>query len=252
MVSYEQDDWDLHLAAAEMAHNHAVHASTGFSPFYLNYGRHPNLPLDEAVKDANVSNNPTAAERVAGLHAAIEQAKAALQRAQQRQKAYADQHRREVEFKVGDKVLLSTENLRLKDKQRSRKLDHKFIGPFEVRRRVSAVAYELALPSTLAIHPVFHVSKLRVYHSGSSAFPDRASAAPSRPPPEYIDGDGAEVWEVERVVAMREVRRGRAGVRKEFLVKWKGYPEWEMTWEPEAGLKQAKEAVQRFLASRRA
>lgn len=252
MVSYEQDDWDLRLAAAEMAHNHAVHASTTFSPFYLNFGRHPNMPLDEAVKPAHVSNNPEAAGRIAGLHAAIEAAKAALQRAQQRQKSYADEHRREVQFAVGDRVLLSTEHLALKDKQRSRKLDHQFIGPFEVRRCVSAVAYELALPPSMKIHPVFHVSKLRAYRSGSEAFPGRASEPPSRPPPEYIDAEGAEVFEVERVVAQRQVRRGRAAARTEYLVKWKGYPEWEMTWEPAAAMRDAEEAVQQFLASRRA
>ena len=67
-VSYEQDDWDEHLAAAELAHNCAEHASTGFSPYFLNHGHHPQLPLDEAIKSANVSNNPTAAGRIQVLH----------------------------------------------------------------------------------------------------------------------------------------------------------------------------------------
>jgi hypothetical protein len=204
------------------------------------------------VKESNVSSNPTAAERIAGLHAALEKAKESLRRAQQRQKDFADRHRQEVEFKEGDRVLLSTENLRLKDKQRCRKLDRRFIGPFAIKRRVSAVAYELALPPQLAIHPVFHVSKLRVYLSGSPAFPDRESSEPSRPPPEYVHADGVEEYEVERVVAQRRVKRGRGRMRTEYLIKWKGYPDWEMTWEGAEALTNAREAVQEFLASRRA
>ena len=71
-VSYKQDNWDEHLAAAELAYNCAVHSSTGYSPFFLNYGRHPHLPIDEAVKPSHVSNNATAADRLSELHAALE------------------------------------------------------------------------------------------------------------------------------------------------------------------------------------
>ncbi|XP_070034864.1 uncharacterized protein [Nicotiana tomentosiformis] len=45
------------------------------------------------------------------------------------------------------------------------KLSPRFIGPFEVLRRVGEVAYEVALPPSLArVHPVFYVSKLWKYH----------------------------------------------------------------------------------------
>src|SRR6184192_2193313 len=40
-TSYRQDDWDLHLATAEFACNNAPNASTGMSPFRINYGRDP-------------------------------------------------------------------------------------------------------------------------------------------------------------------------------------------------------------------
>ena len=44
------------------------------------------------------------------------------------------------------------------------KLSPRFIGPFEVLRRVGEVAYEIALPPELEhIHNVFHVSVLRPY-----------------------------------------------------------------------------------------
>ena len=44
------------------------------------------------------------------------------------------------------------------------KLSPRFIGPFEILKRIGKVAYELALPPTLAgVHNVFHVSMLRRY-----------------------------------------------------------------------------------------
>jgi len=47
---------------------------------------------------------------------------------------------------------------------RSRKLSPKFLGPYQITRRIGPVAYEIALPPQLSnLHPVFHVSQLRKY-----------------------------------------------------------------------------------------
>jgi len=47
---------------------------------------------------------------------------------------------------------------------RSRKLSPKFLGPYQISRRIGSVAYEIALPPQLAnLHPVFHLSQLRKY-----------------------------------------------------------------------------------------
>jgi hypothetical protein len=247
-VNYQQDDWDTKLVAAELAYNTSEHASTGYSPFYLNYGHHPHLPLDAAVSPSNVSNNQTAADRISQLHQSLTDAKSCLLRAQQRQTHYANLKRRELLLVLGQSVLLSTEHLQLKDKDRTKKLMGKFIGPFKVKRIVSPVAYELDLPLNMHIHPVFHVSKLKPLKSSSeSDYPGRASAELSRPPPELVNEDGDEVWEVERIVKERSTRRGRNGVmRTEYLVKWVGYPEWEMTWEPASNLSQAQDAIRAF------
>jgi len=46
----------------------------------------------------------------------------------------------------------------------SRKLSPKFLGPYQILRRMEQVAYEIALPPQLAnLHPIFHVSQLRKY-----------------------------------------------------------------------------------------
>ena len=57
----------------------------------------------------------------------------ALLRAQVSHKRYADARRRDVNYNVGDLVLLATKNLRL---QGPRKLQDRFVGPFKVLQRI--------------------------------------------------------------------------------------------------------------------
>ena len=95
----------------------------------------------------------------------IKQIRLRMPAAQDRQKSYADLHRRDLTFEVGDQVLLRVSPLRgvMRFAKRG-KLSPKYIGPFEVLARVGEVAYKLDLPNELeTIHNVFHVSQLRKY-----------------------------------------------------------------------------------------
>jgi hypothetical protein len=239
-VNWRQTDWDVHLSTMEMAYNSAKQISTNFSPHYLNYGQEMRLPLDEAIQSARVCTNPEAAERIQRLHADLERTKANILKAQQRQSHYADQHRRDVTFKVGDRVLLSTEHLKMMGDRRTPKFTFKFIGPFTIKRVVGPNAYELDLPERMEIHPVLNISRLKPYRDGFQSHPHRPQPH-HRPAPELIREDGAEVFEVERIIASR----GR-GVRTEYLVEWKGYPPWEATWVKQRDLGEAREAMAEF------
>lgn len=42
------------------------------------------------------------------------------------------------------------------------KLVARYYGPFKVVQRVGEVAFKLSLPNTARIHPVFHVSQLKL------------------------------------------------------------------------------------------
>ena len=66
-VNFNQKDWDDHLVAAELAFNGSKHASTGFTPFYLNNGREVSVPLDLALEEARTIRQPNAAERITRL-----------------------------------------------------------------------------------------------------------------------------------------------------------------------------------------
>ena len=90
--------------------------------------------------------------------------------AQNRQRKYVDQHRRDTKFEIGDLVLLKVSPwkgvIRFGKKG---KLSLRFIGPFEILKRAGKVAYELALPPKLQhLHNVFHVSMLRKYNPDTS------------------------------------------------------------------------------------
>ena len=81
---------------------------------------------------------------------------------QSRQKSYANNRRRELEFDVGDHVFLKISPFKgvMRFGQKG-KLSPRYIGPFEILRRWGSIAYELALPpERFGVHPVFHVSML--------------------------------------------------------------------------------------------
>ncbi|XP_070050660.1 uncharacterized protein [Nicotiana tomentosiformis] len=67
----------------------------------------------------------------------------------------------------GEKVLLKVSPMKgIMRFGKNGKLSPRFIGQFEVLRRVGEVAYELSLPPSLSgVHPVFLVSMLRKYHA---------------------------------------------------------------------------------------
>jgi hypothetical protein len=159
-VSPHQADWDLHLTAVEFAYNNSVQASTGYTPFYLNYGRHSHTPLT-LFNPATSTNSVPLEERLAWLKQDIKWAKQAIAAAQQKQKQHADRTRRDALFNEGEEVLLSTENLNIRyTGGRTPKLAPRYIGPFTVLKRLTPVAYRLSLLRSWRCHNVFHISYL--------------------------------------------------------------------------------------------
>ena len=86
-----------------------------------------------------------------------------LKTAQRRQKSYADNRIRDLEFEVGDHVFLKVSPMKSMMRfGRKGKLSPRFVDPFEILERVGTLAYKVALPLGLSkIHNVFHVSTLR-------------------------------------------------------------------------------------------
>lgn len=229
--------WDTHLRAAEFAYNNSQQESTGYSPFYMNYGHHPHTP--SSLLRAAHTDSESVNSFVQRLHADEAKAKSALAAAQARQKHYADQHRRDLTFEIGDMVMLSAKNTNTLDGAGSSKIKPKWTGPYKVLQRIGAVAYKLEMPNTRE-HNVYHVSLLKPFHDGSEKFPVRASEA--LPPPNFYVRKEA-FWSIDRIVG----KRTRAGA-VEYNVRWVGYP--KPTWQSAATLlTDVPDEVARFEAS---
>ena len=237
-TGYHQDDWDLHLTAAEFACNNAPNASTGMTPFKINSGRDlPNLyNMITKIPD----HVPATQDFLEQISNATKIAHDALVLAKANQEKNANKSRRDVQFEVNDQVLLSSAHIHLASQaaRPSKKLQHRFIGPYQIIQKISPVVYKLDLPNTLKIHPVFHVSILHPYKSPDSI---KHCPAPSLPP-DPISINDTDEFEVDKILDHRTRHN-----RQEYLVKWVGYPDHDASWEPAAHLDHAQDCITDYL-----
>src|SRR5215217_7263705 len=151
-------------------------------------------------------------------------------------KEQADKHCRDHSFKIGDKVLLNTKNLKLPSTH-SCKLSPKWVGPFMIIKQKHRDSFELNLEGKFQIHPVFHVNLLKPWIDNNiTEFPDRQQ---DPPPATVIDGD--DELKAETIIKKR-THYGKT----QYLIKWKGYHDEDSTWEPLEHLQNAPELIAEF------
>ena len=231
ICSYLGDDWSEHLGTIEYAHSGLSHSTTGITPFEVDTGRKQRNPIASDHISNDYARNFS--QRRQEL---IELAKQNMKKAQERQKKYYDKKRVEIQFNVGDQVLLASRDIPLKHAQvvnnnERPKLVPRWIGPFTIIEKVGSTSYRLDLPTSMKQLEtnVFHVERLK--HA-----PNRQTQFDGRPAPKHapvvLNENGEELHVIESLLKERTFNR-----KKEFLVKWQNQPDHEASWELEKDIK---------------
>ena len=210
VTSMSPEAWTDWISIATAIHNNRRNATTKLSPNQILLGYETKL-----IPTGTGESTNEATER--RLEMMIEKRLVAIDAINQMAKTRAPILS---QYKIGNQVWLETTHLKLRHQKT--KLAPKRYGPFRVIKEISPVTYKLQLPMSWGIHDVFHASLLSPYRETAAHRPNF-----SRPPPDLIDGE--EEYEVEHIVNHR--RHGRAR-QLQYLIKWKGYPESDNTWEP--------------------
>ncbi|XP_057376543.1 uncharacterized protein LOC130697744 [Daphnia carinata] len=168
-VNPEHTDWDLHLAAATYAINTARQATTEVTPFELVNGRPPVLAIENLFPWPKNEEEPHATflSRVSEWRSS---ARLRIVEKQRKSKERTDRVRRpEPEFLQGDLVLVRRKP---RKKNSTKKFLPKFVGPFQVVRKLSQTTYlveDLPAQRKKSSYRRFnvHVCQIRRFHGRS-------------------------------------------------------------------------------------
>lgn len=157
--------WDENIAAIGCAIRTSKSETTGFTPYFLNFGREYigdgneyKYLLQSQNEDKDMEGEMT--RRKVGYQMMFEKVKNRILSAQERNRKVYNLRRRPVHFKVGDRVWRKNKILSDASKNINAKLSPKFIGPFTVSRKIGNWTYDL-IDSAGKSTGIWHVQDLK-------------------------------------------------------------------------------------------
>lgn len=216
--NYKQDNWAEWLSIAEFSYNNRLHSSTGQSLFMINLGCYPNMGEDKKNAMKGSPGTEQFIKTIREIWAGVE---AVLKRTNEMMKRKWDAGRKpEIERKKGDLVWIDAAHYNTD--QPSKKLSAKWLGPFPIIRKVGKASYKLKILLTWkSIHPVVDESYLTSY----------VASAPEQQSQKSNNRISNPVGQ-ETVQEVKEILNSRwRGGRLQYLIKWRGQPLEERTWE---------------------
>jgi hypothetical protein len=162
LVTEHHSSWDNVLPQAEFAYNDSVNRSTGKIPFDIVYGRKTRGVSELRDSEKMMTKSASAEEFTEAMEEIHSRVKRRLLESNQKYKRRVDQHRRQLQFEVGDLFLVHLRKERF-PRGTYNKLKMKKIGPCRVLKKLGENAYEIELPDEIGISPTFNVSDLYPY-----------------------------------------------------------------------------------------
>jgi RNase H-like domain found in reverse transcriptase/Reverse transcriptase (RNA-dependent DNA polymerase)/Integrase zinc binding domain len=158
-------DWDKFVPAVTFAYNCSKQETTGFTPFYLLHGFEPEMPIDISLRQG-ICTEEKAEVVLQRLHEARQLVLDRIKVTQAKQKRRFDASRRHVEYKADQLIKLYSP---IRQKGKSDKLQHRWLGPYRVVRKISDLNYEIAIKKGLRrgdkiVTDVVHVVRMKPFY----------------------------------------------------------------------------------------
>ena len=157
-------NWEEVLARICFAYNTSVQATTGFTPFYLMFGRQARLPVDLMYgvpqKDEVVRPETYAGQLKKSLEKSYAAVKKTFNTEHKRQKTLRDRKVHGRPFSAGDLVWLFNPAV---PRGKSKKFHAPWIGPFRVKSRISDATYRIKDTTNRRRKQVVHFDRLKTY-----------------------------------------------------------------------------------------
>ena len=155
-------DWENHIRKVCMAYNTSVQASTGYTPFFLMFGRQARIPVDVMYGAPN-SSTQTVHEYAATLRKQMDKAFALARKHSLtnhlRQKEIYDKKAHGNPYKKGDFVWLHSP---ASCRGASKKLCHPWSGPYKVVKKLSDCNYRIEKLQGRRDRKVVHFDRLKL------------------------------------------------------------------------------------------
>jgi len=216
-VNRNQNNWVQLLLTAQFVYNNTQNETTEETPFWVNYEYNLKVWQELQVHRSQSQKAILDITEIKKLHRDL------TNRIQQQSRQTTEVK----PFVVEERVYLRTDNIHVK--QQSKKLNNKSIEPFEVKRNIKGLSYELDLLKKMWIHSVFYAFMLQCCNQ----------FIPLQTIETSVESD--EEYQVENILEKRMISG-----KTHYLVKWKEYNTSENTWELKENLLNCARTLQQF------